>query len=144
MKLVMYDSVEQTISQAFIEVFRTGDAFSPWDPALNANRLVLANSLQVLHRLQTDNKIVYERKLVRMDWLRDLICNPDDQGRELISEYSKIRYPTAEETRNAKRIISWFLNVYYPENSIIFSQATYMQFLTSYPNAAPGRIQCLR
>lgn len=138
MDLTRHNTVEKTIHEAFLKYFgeNTGDECI-CDSALNANKLLLANVMCVLQEMVAPEcRCKMDNKTIPVYQLRNLICNPDDQGRNMILAWTKSLHMYISD-QGVKRIANWFLDVYYAPESSIFQQTTYLRFLTTYPDEKP-------
>lgn len=76
---------------------------------------VLARGIIVLRRLDNDN--MEHGKYLNLLFLKWLIENVGDRGRDIVNNFSRINAPTISEARENMDIAMWFLNSYFPEGS---------------------------
>jgi len=80
------------------------------------------NTLKVLKRLDKDKGI--DGYYSTFIWMSRILQNNGGKGRELVTQFSRIRSSNPDEAKENADIASWFLNEYFAERSKVYENSS--------------------
>lgn len=83
---------------------------------------LVRNTLKVLKRLDKDKGI--DGYYSTFIWMNRVLQNANNQGRELVNKFIRIRGTTEDEAKENADIASWFMNEYFAERSKIYENSS--------------------
>ena len=89
---------------------------------LDLNEQLIRNAIKVLKRMDKAEGV--DGRYATFINLSTLLQNTAGKGRAMVQEFSRITARTLEEAKENADITSWFLNVYFAENSKIYENTS--------------------